>query len=83
MSRTKLCMIDGTLMLPIPTEILAQLGLAEGSNLMLSIEGGCLSIKPLPRYSLHELMAECDPFPKLTEEDRQWLDAPPKGRELW
>ena len=33
------------------------------------------------RYSLAELMAECDPIAPLTSEDRVWLDAPPVGRE--
>jgi len=33
------------------------------------------------RYSLAELMAECDPNAELTAEDRAWLDAPPVGRE--
>jgi hypothetical protein len=33
------------------------------------------------RYSLAELMAECDPDAELTAEDRSWLDAPPAGRE--
>jgi hypothetical protein len=33
------------------------------------------------RYSLAELMAECDPNTVLTAEDRAWLDAPAVGRE--
>ena len=33
------------------------------------------------RYSLAELMAECDPNAALTAEDRAWLDAPAVGRE--
>ena len=33
------------------------------------------------RYSLAELMAECDPSATLTAEDRAWLDAPAVGRE--
>src|SRR5271165_4714688 len=33
------------------------------------------------RYSLAELMAECDSNAALTAEDRAWLDAPAVGRE--
>jgi hypothetical protein len=33
------------------------------------------------RYSLAELMAECDPNAALTAEDRAWLDDPAVGRE--
>ena len=33
------------------------------------------------RYSLAQLMAECDPNAALTAEDRAWLDAEPVGRE--
>lgn len=34
------------------------------------------------RYTLAELIAQCDPSAPLTEEDRAWLDAPPVGREI-
>ena len=33
------------------------------------------------RYSLAQLIAECDPNAALTPEDRAWLDAPAVGRE--
>ena len=33
------------------------------------------------RYSLAELMAQCDPNASLSAEDRAWLDAPAVGRE--
>jgi antitoxin component of MazEF toxin-antitoxin module len=33
------------------------------------------------RYSLAELMAQCDPNAPLSAEDRAWLDAPAVGRE--
>jgi hypothetical protein len=34
-----------------------------------------------PRYTLEELVGQCDPDAPLTEEDRRWLDARPAGRE--
>lgn len=35
-----------------------------------------------PRYTLAELLAGCDPSAELTKEEREWVDAPPVGREL-
>jgi hypothetical protein len=37
-----------------------------------------------PRYTLNELLAQCDPKPKprRTKEDREWLADKPVGREL-
>lgn len=34
-----------------------------------------------PRYTLEQLVAECDPGAALTDEDHGWLDSPPVGRE--
>jgi antitoxin ChpS len=34
------------------------------------------------RYSLAELVAQCDPSAPLSAEDRDWLDDPPIGREV-
>ena len=33
------------------------------------------------RYTLAELMAQCDPQAPVSPEDRDWLDSPPVGRE--
>lgn len=35
-----------------------------------------------PRYTLDELLAECDYSQPRTPEEQEWLDAPPVGREL-
>jgi len=32
-------------------------------------------------YGLTDLIKQCEPGRELTEEDRQWLDAPPVGKE--
>lgn len=34
------------------------------------------------RYTLDELLAQCDPSAELTEQEREWLDAPAVGREV-
>ena len=33
------------------------------------------------RYTLSELVAQCDPEAPVSVEDREWLDSPPFGRE--
>ncbi len=38
--------------------------------------------KARPRYSLEELLAECDENETLGAEDRAWIDAKPVGKEL-
>lgn len=35
-----------------------------------------------PRYSLDELLAQCDAAEGPADEDRDWLDAKPVGKEL-
>ena len=35
-----------------------------------------------PRYTLDELLAQCDGAVDLTDEDRTWLDGKPMGDEL-
>jgi antitoxin ChpS len=43
-----------------------------------------LIVEPQPRrrYTLDELLAQCDPAAEPTQEDREWLDARPVGKEL-
>ncbi len=33
------------------------------------------------RYTLTELMEQCDPQAELSSEDREWMEAPSAGRE--
>ena len=37
--------------------------------------------RPRPRYTLDELLAQCDPSAELAQEEREWLDTEPVGRE--
>jgi antitoxin ChpS len=50
----------------------------------LSVSEGRLIVDPHPRrrYTLEELMAQCDPSAPLTDEEQAWLDAEPVGREI-
>jgi antitoxin component of MazEF toxin-antitoxin module len=47
-------------------------------------EAGRIIIEPVrkrPRYTLDELVAQCNPRKRLSREERVWIDAPPVGRE--
>jgi antitoxin ChpS len=70
-------------MLAIPPAILNLLHLQVGTTLSLTIDHGRLLIEATqrPRYTLGELLAQCDPSAK-QEKDPAWLDSAPEGEEL-
>nr|VFJ60651.1 MAG: antitoxin ChpS [Candidatus Kentron sp. FM]VFJ60891.1 MAG: antitoxin ChpS [Candidatus Kentron sp. FM]VFK13139.1 MAG: antitoxin ChpS [Candidatus Kentron sp. FM] len=84
MYTTNLRRIDGSVMVAVPSVILDQLRLRVGEKIGLSVDGGHLVLDPhpRPRYSLDELLAECDSTAEPNSEDRHWLDSGPVGREL-
>jgi antitoxin ChpS len=71
-------------MLAVPPAILDQLHLKAGATVGLAVEGERLILQPQarPRYTLEELLAESDYSQPMPPEDREWIDAPPVGREL-
>jgi antitoxin ChpS len=81
---TNLRKVGGSIMLAVPPAILDLLHLQAGATVGLDVEGDHLVVHPQtkPRYTLGELLAQCDPAAPVTEEDREWLDMPPVGREL-
>jgi antitoxin ChpS len=70
-------------MFAIPRAILESLDLAADRSVGLSVSHGRLIIDPhpRPRYTLAELVEECDPTAPLTDEEQQWRNSPPIGRE--
>jgi antitoxin ChpS len=83
MHLAKLRTVGGSVMFAIPKPILEGLGLGPNTRVGLSVTEGRLIVQPLPRprYTLPELLAQCDPGAARTEEDRAWLDDEPVGRE--
>ena len=71
-------------MLTMPPAFLEQLRLQADAEVDMAVDHGCLVINPnpRPRYSLDELLAQCDAGAEVSAEDRQWLDAAPVGSEL-
>jgi antitoxin ChpS len=71
-------------MLTVPPAILDLLQLHAGATVGLAVEHGRLLIEPTPRprYSLDELLAQCDESAEINKEDRAWLESKPVGSEL-
>jgi antitoxin ChpS len=76
--------VGGSVMMAIPKPFLETLGLAANAKVDVSIEDGRLVAVPKarPKYTLEELVAQCDPNAPWTEEEREWLDTKPVGGEI-
>lgn len=84
MHTTNLRKVGGSVMLAIPPALLDVLHLRAGAKVGLAVDNGRLVVEPSarPRYTLDELLAQCDPLAELTTQEREWLDAPAVGNEI-
>lgn len=84
MHTTCLRKVGGSVMLAVPPAVLDMLHLRAGATVGLAVDDGRLIVEPQrrPRFTLDELLAQCDPSADLSREDREWLDARPTGDEL-
>jgi antitoxin ChpS len=84
MHTTHLRKVGGSVMLAIPPAILKMLPLQAGSTVGIVVKGGRLivEVQPRLRYTLDELLAQCDASQPLSVEDREWTSEGPVGREL-
>lgn len=80
----KLRKVGGSVMVAIPKPMLDALELAPDAAVGLSVKAGKLVVEPRPRrrYSLDELLAQCDAKARPSKQDREWLESPPVGREI-
>lgn len=71
-------------MLAVPPALLDILDLRPGAKVGLAVQSGRLVVEPQqrPRYTLDELLAQCNPQARRSKEERQWLDEKPVGGEL-
>ena len=71
-------------MMVVPPAILDQLGLQAGASVAMAVDGERLIVEPPRklRYTLDELLAQCNPKARRSKEEREWQDAKPTGREL-
>ena len=83
MHTTCLRKVGGSVMLAVPPAILEILHLQAGAKVGVAVDDGRLVIEPQRhRYTLEELLAQCDPNAKITDEEQQWLETKPVGGEL-
>jgi antitoxin ChpS len=83
MHTTNLRKVGGSVMLAVPPAILDLLKLKAGATVGVSVDGEKLVIEPQQRkrYKLADLLAASDYTQGQAAEDREWVDAPPAGRE--
>ncbi len=81
---TNLRKVGGSIMLAVPPALLEILHLQPGAKVGIAIESGCLVVEPQSRhrYTLDELLAQCDPKAPRSEEEQEWLDSKPVGGEI-
>ena len=86
MHTTNLRKVGGSVMLAVPPAILDILRLQAGATVGLTVDGERLVVLPnpemKPRYTLDDLLVQCDASAPVTEEDREWLNIAPTGKEL-
>ena len=81
MSDTKIQKWGNSMALRIPA--VRAWGIEEGQSVALTVEDGTLVARPTQkRYTLAELLAQCDFSKPMSANEREWIDAPAKGREL-
>jgi antitoxin ChpS len=83
-TQTVLKKIDGATIIALPDVLLAQVGLNADSQVNVHVEHGRLVIVPIVRkkkYTLEQLMAQCDLSQPMSTEEREWLYAPRVGTE--
>ena len=71
-------------MLAVPPALLDLLHLQPGAEVGIAVERGRLVVEPRPRrrYTLDQLLAQCNPKARRTRPDRDWLESKPAGKEL-
>ncbi|MCE2407185.1 MAG: antitoxin [Pseudomonadales bacterium] len=84
MHSTNLRKVGGSVMLAVPPALLDALDLSVGTKVAIGVEGGRLVVhkNERPKYSLDELIKQCNDTLPADDEDLEWLDARPVGNEL-
>lgn len=76
--------VGGSVMLAVPPALLDVLEVRSGSTVDLDVDGGRLIVAPrrTPRYTLEDLIAQCDRTAPPDDEDRAWIEGAALGKEL-
>lgn len=80
---TALIAMNDSLMLAIPQAVAESLSLTPDTPVNVELADRRLIIepRPRPRYRLADLVRQCDPSARLSEQDQTWLDAVPACAE--
>ena len=75
--------VGGSIVMAIPKRILELVQLQAGSRVDIDVQQGQLIVIPQrkKRYTLSELLAQCNSSLPLTDGEREWLDVPAVGLE--
>lgn len=75
--------VGGSIVMAIPKRILELVQLQAGSRVDIDVQQGRLIVIPQrkKRYTLSELLSQCNSSLPLTIEEREWLDVPAVGLE--
>jgi antitoxin ChpS len=81
---TNLRKVGGSVMLAVPPALLGILRLQPGAKVGIAVKNGRLVVEPQQRrrYTLDELLAQCDPKAPRSKGEQNWLDSKPVGGEL-
>lgn len=76
--------VGGSVMLAVPPAMLEMMQLHSGAMVSLAVENGRLIVEPevRKRYTLQELLAQCDASAPVSSDDVEWTAGASKGREL-
>ena len=76
--------VGGSVVIAIPKKLLELVHLQSGSQVSIDVQQGQLIVKAkkVKRYTLAELVAQCNPSLPITTAEQEWLDAPAVGLEI-
>ncbi len=76
--------VGGSIMVAVPPALLEMLDMDSGSPVTMGVEAGRLVIEPKKhkKYSLQELLDQCDEIAPISDEDKEWASNPANGKEL-
>jgi antitoxin ChpS len=84
MHTTSLRKVGGSVMLAVPPALLDILQLQPGAKVGIAVEGGRLVVEPQRRrrYTLNELLAQCNPRARRSKQEQEWLESQLGGDEI-
>ena len=84
MHTTTLRKVGGSVMMAVPRAVLDLLELQAGTTVGIAVRNGRLVVEPKrrPKYSLSELLRQCNTKAQRTQDEQEWAAGKPVGREL-